>query len=159
MSIELKQAAQQALEAFDTFGEADDFASLFALNQKMNALRTAIQQPATPEPVAQWQKRHPIRTAGRWISTDEHDAKWWSEHSRGWEVRALYTHPAPSVLADVVRDAERYRWLAGYCRSTSEHWGGRWSIIIDGPAPKTHDSEDDLDAAIDAAMLAAKDSK
>lgn len=69
---------------------------------------------------------------------------------------AVYTRPAPSVPADVARDAERYRWLAGYCRSTSEHWGGRWSIIIDGPEPKTHDSEDDLDAAIDAAMLAAK---
>ena len=46
MSIELRQAAQQALEAFDTFGEDDDFASLFALNQKMDALRTALSQPA-----------------------------------------------------------------------------------------------------------------
>lgn len=55
---------------------------------------------------------------------------------------------------DVVRDAERYRWLAGFCSSTSEHWGGRWSIVIEGPAPKSHDSEDDLDDAIDAAMLA-----
>ena len=48
-------------------------------------------------------------------------------------------------------DAARYRWLAASCRSTSEHWGGRWSIIIDGPAPKSHDSEDDFDAAVDAA--------
>lgn len=55
------------------------------------------QQPATTEPVAQWQKRHPVRTGGRWISTDEHDAKWWSERATGWEARALYTHPAPSV--------------------------------------------------------------
>lgn len=55
------------------------------------------QQPATGEPVAQWQKRHPVRTGGRWISTDEHDAKWWSERATGWEARALYTHPAPSV--------------------------------------------------------------
>lgn len=61
------------------------------------------QQPATGEPVAQWQKRHPVRTGGRWISTDEHDAKWWSERATGWEARALYTHPAPSVPADVVR--------------------------------------------------------
>jgi hypothetical protein len=44
MSIELKQAAQQALDAFEAFGEADDFATLFTLTQKMNALRTAIQQ-------------------------------------------------------------------------------------------------------------------
>ena len=50
MNIELKQAAEQAIEAFDAFGEDDDFASLFALNQKMDALRTAIQQPAATEP-------------------------------------------------------------------------------------------------------------
>lgn len=55
-------------------------------------------------------------------------------------------------LEQVKKDAERYRWLAASCRSTSEHWGGRWSIIIDGPAPKSHDSEDDFDAAIDAAI-------
>jgi hypothetical protein len=67
------------------------------------------------------------------------------------EIAAL-TAPAPALDAGVLRDAERYRWLAAYCRSTSEHWGGRWSIIVDGPAPQRHDSEDDFDAAIDAAM-------
>lgn len=51
-------------------------------------------------------------------------------------------------------DAERYRFLAKRCRSTSEHWGGRWSVVIDGPAPASHNSEDDFDAAIDAAMEA-----
>jgi hypothetical protein len=55
--------------------------------------------------------------------------------------------PADSVL----EDAARYRFLARHCRSTSEHWGGRWSIVVDGPAPKSHDSEDDFDAAIDSA--------
>ena len=55
-------------------------------------------------------------------------------------------------LEQAKKDAERYRWLAGHCRSTSEHWGGRWSIVVDGPAPKSHDSEDDFDAAIDAAI-------
>ena len=59
---------------------------------------------------------------------------------------------AARAQADSVQeDAARYRWLAEHCRSTSEHWGGRWSIIIDGPAPKSHDSEDDFDAAVDAA--------
>lgn len=54
MSIELKKAAQQAIDAFEAFGEADDFATLFTLTQKMNALRTAIQQAETKttEPVA-----------------------------------------------------------------------------------------------------------
>ena len=55
--------------------------------------------------------------------------------------------PADSVL----EDAARYRFLSAHCRSTSEHWGGRWSIIVDGPAPKSHDSEDDFDEAVDAA--------
>jgi len=63
--------------------------------------------------------------------------------------------PAPAPLSDdAVKDAARYRFLAGHCRSTSEHWGGRWSIVVDGPAPKSHDSEDDFDAAIDAALAA-----
>ena len=110
-------------------------------------IRAALsQQPATGEPVL---FIHPDTFA---MNSAQVGA--WRP---GYELTSyipLYTHPAPSD--DVVRDAERYRWLAGYCRSTSEHWGGRWSIIIDGPAPKTHDSEDDLDAAIDAAMQAAK---
>ena len=63
--------------------------------------------------------------------------------------------PAPAPLSDdVVKDAARYRFLAGHCRSTSEHWGGRWSIVVDGPAPKSHDSEDDFDEAVDAALAA-----
>ena len=65
-------------------------------------------------------------------------------------------HPAPVAQGDA-EDAARYRFLAGHCRSTSEHWGGRWSIIVDGPAPKSHDSEDDFDAAIDAARSQAKE--
>ena len=62
----------------------------------------------------------------------------------------------PAQAADsVLEDAARYRFLSGHCRSTSEHWGGRWSIIIDGPAPESHDSEDDFDAAVDAARAKA----
>ena len=47
--------------------------------------------------------------------------------------------------------------LAAHCRSTTEHWGGRWSIVVEGPAPESHDSEDDFDAAIDAARSQAKE--
>ena len=125
MSIELKQAAQQVVDAFDVFSDADDFLSLFALTQKMRALRTAIQQaeaqqPATGEPVY-WEWRH--------LSThpDTVDFGKWSEWKRvearspiftaedelrtlrryiadgyKYELRALYTHPAPSVF--LVRD-------------------------------------------------------
>ena len=63
-----------------------------------------------------------------------------------------------ALLAEVAglrEDARRYRWLASHCRSTPEHWGGRWSIVIEGPVPKTQNSEDDFDAAIDAARKAA----
>ena len=59
----------------------------------------------------------------------------------------------PNVQA-IAEDAARYRFLAAHCRSTPEHWGGRWSIVVEGPAPKSHDSEDDFDAAIDAARAA-----
>ena len=61
-------------------------------------------------------------------------------------------------LRELAADAARYRWLAAHARSTSEHWGGRWSLVIDGPAPVQHNSEDALDEAVDAAMagLAAK---
>ena len=59
----------------------------------------------------------------------------------------------PGGWIDEMRaDAERYRWLAGFCRSTPEHWGGRWSIVVEGPAPTRPDEEDAFDAAIDAAM-------
>ena len=63
----------------------------------------------------------------------------------------LYTHPAPSVRADVVRDAERYRWLKDRnskaqtgvgCWESADHF--TWSCYLNA------------DEAIDAAMLAAK---
>lgn len=60
--------------------------------------------------------------------------------------------PLLEQMRRLAKDAERYRFLAERCRSTSEHWGGRWSIVIEGPAPKSHNDEDDFDAAIDAAM-------
>jgi len=69
------------------------------------------------------------------------------------DMLAAAPQPSPAAQGDAL-DAARYRWLAASCRSTSEHWGGRWSIIIDGPAPKSHDSEDDFDAAINAARAA-----
>ena len=49
-------------------------------------------------------------------------------------------------------DAQRYRWLSAHARSTAEHWGGRWSLVIDGPAPTRNDCADALDEAVDAAM-------
>jgi rRNA maturation protein Nop10 len=62
----------------------------------------------------------------------------------------------PHHSTEEARDAERYRWLAERCRRTPEHWGGRWSIVIDGPAPEQAASRIAVDAAIDAAMQAQK---
>ena len=137
MSIELKQAAQHVVDAFDVFSDADDFVSLFALTQKMRALREAIQQaeaqqPATSEPVL---FIHPDTFA----MNNAQVGAW----KPGYELTSyipLYTHPAPSVPDDVVRDAiaavrEQYR---------GTDWGKAAECICD---------------AIDAAMLAAKDSK
>ena len=50
MTTELTKAAQQALEAFDAFADADDFPTCFELTKKMNALRHALtQRPAAQE--------------------------------------------------------------------------------------------------------------
>ena len=72
---------------------------------------------------------------------------------RLWTLMQYAPRPSPTAQSadSVQEDAARYRWLAANCRSTSEHWGGRWSIVIEGPAPKSHNSEDDFDAAVDAA--------
>ncbi len=81
----------------------------------------------------------------------------------GWTVEAsinpVRATPPAQAADSVLEDAARYRFLAGHCRSTSEHWGGRWSIVVDGPAPKSHDSEDDFDEAVDAALAAQRGNK
>ena len=154
MNIELKQAAQQAVDAFDAFGDADDFASLFELTRKMRALRTAIQQaeaqqPATSEPVV---SRNPFASRCYTMSEshlsghrlivgfeklgDVQDAHEWVAR----QARGDFTHPQPGVPADVVRDAiasvrEHYR---------GTDWGKAAECVCD---------------AIDAAMLAAKELK
>ena len=160
MSIEVKQAAQQALEAFDAFGDADDFATMFALTQKMNALRTAIQQ-AESEPVA-WSERDQLRHAqaavvmpmigpllDAWENSDREVMSQEPELSKQLKninsaMEDADTRPAPGVPDDVVRDAERYRWLRSL-----EHCNEAWCLIGSGNA------NSNLDAAIDAAMLAA----
>ena len=106
MSIELKRAAQQAVDAFHAFGDADDFASLFELTKKMCALRTAIQQagaqqPATGEPVA-WMASYvdPVGNERVYV-TSHHDLA--VENDMHGTPRPLVfgdTHPASSVPDD-----------------------------------------------------------
>ena len=139
MSIELKQAAQYAVDAFEAFGDADDFASLFALTQKMGALSTAIQQaeaqqPPTPEPVG-FTYQAEIAYAH---ATGGNGSFWRMPPDLDDESVPLYTHPVPSVSADVVRDA--ISTVREHYRGTD--WGKAAESICD---------------AIDAAMLAAKE--
>lgn len=131
MSIELKQAAQQAIDAFEAFGEADDFATLFTLTQKMNALRTAIQQAESGacksftelrerhregvdaelaameverEPVYQLCKVDSVSISTAWVDVQKQqydDAALYPEYGR----RVLYTHPAPGVPDDAIDSA------------------------------------------------------
>jgi len=128
-------------------------------------------QPATGEPVY-WEWRH--------LSThpDTVDFGKWSEWKRvearnaihtiedalaefrayiaqgyKYELRALYDHPAPSVPSDVMRDAERYRWLRdngvlGFSGAPS------WRVSVSFDAMDAYAQT--LDSNIDAAMLAAK---
>lgn len=183
MSIELKQAAQQALDAFDAFGEDDDFESLFALSQKMEALRTAIQQAEAQQPSSKehlfelwWEAHMPNATQEQaWTAftaavasngvgiaaqqpatgepvgqvSDLFPSVRNKLHAQGFDSDApLYTHPAPSLPGDVVRDAERYRWLRSTTNAFTNSKGERIDVKLN---PEVWDE------AIDAAMLAAKE--
>jgi hypothetical protein len=188
MTVELKQAAQQVLDAFEAFGEADDFATLFTLTQKMNALRTAIQQAEakTDEPVA-WgwaivdnkglERRTHARLQDFFGSTQE--AKPFSLEDVAREDRefagcaphrviTLFTHLAPGVPEDVTQDAQRYRWLrrkacvigkTTYCGEETGQPILDFVNLPDVTEVIRRDSATTLDAAIDAAMLIAKEAK
>ena len=83
---------------------------------------------------------------------DEHESYIAADYFReGWEYAsavALSTSPAPTQDAE---QAAMYRWLRENARVTSEHWGGRWSMVIEGPAP-ANKGEMHVDDAIRAAM-------
>jgi len=68
------------------------------------------------------------------------------------------TEKAEAEVERLRADAERYRWLRECARATSEHWGGRWSLVTEGPAPENATSAG-IDAAIDAARNALKEPK
>ena len=114
---------------------------------------TAPQADSQPAPVLDRARIREIFMAhGFTVKEGQTDLKQYVYDAADALLRAARA-PADSVL----EDAARYRFLAAHCRSTPEHWGGRWSIVVEGPAPKSHDSEDDFDAAIDAARAQAKE--
>ena len=114
------------------------------------------QQPATPEPVV---SRNPFASRCYTMSEshlsghrlivgfeklgDAQDAHEWVAR----QGRGDFTHPAPSVPADMVRDAERYRFI-------------RDADVSDDLIPDIAlYAMESLDEYIDAAMLAAKEAK
>lgn len=92
---------------------------------------------AAHEWVARCGRSNPGELPGMWHESDLIGGETDCEPSRP-------PHPDPGVPDDVVRDAERYRWLRSL-----EHCNEAWCFIGSGNA------NSNLDAAIDAAMLTA----
>ena len=63
------------------------------------------------------------------------------------QLRAQSQDAAPSQDAE---DAARYRYLVTKGRLIPEHWGGRWSIVVESRSPEG-DEKEHIDAALDAA--------
>ena len=132
------------------------------------------EQPATPEPVdfpagaivngrtlMDRIEAYPFASEGG----DLRMCSDWHELRRCFEHLADYVspRPAPSVPADVVRDAERYRWLrkTRFIWSDFRHISGVHPAVVGlefqwFPTQAQQPAREDLDVAIDAAMLAAK---
>ena len=130
MSIEAMKRIKSLLQD----GDKIDSHTISAVVAECDAV-ILTQQPATGEPVA-WMASYvdPIGNDRVYV-TSHHDLA--VENDMHGTPRPLYTRPAPSVPADVVRDAiaavrEQYR---------GTDWGKAAECICD---------------AIDAAMLAAK---
>ena len=144
MSLEAMKLAAEFNRYFTSANGVDVRAKVSVTRDEWRVLFTAIlaKQPATPEPVA-WIRRHPNGSLSNEMLTHV-QVEQVRRDSGAWVP--LYTHPAPSD--DVVLDAARYRWLRderiGNCPE---------SINL------SHGRKPGLDAAIDAAMIAAKDSK
>jgi hypothetical protein len=110
------------------------------------------EQPVTGEPVLVQHRKPVIGWKGQTIGyTAWRDGKGLD----GWPHRELYTRPAPSVPADVVRDAERYRWL----REQNESLESFTFYVGCDNGPDDDGSVEWVGADLDAAIDAAKDSK
>ena len=90
--------------------------------------------------------------ADGWLCAGLPDAELPLEAAREIASLRVRLEHALSHNASEAEDAKRYRWLAAHAHSTSEHWMGRWALVIQGPAPSRDGCEVALDAAIDAAM-------
>lgn len=99
------------------------------------------QQPATGEPVGYlYDFKYDDEIARDWFTQNIDEIQF--RPATCLNIRPLYAHPSPSVPDDVVRDAERYRWL-------------RDNQLLAKTQYMPTSPRGYLDAAIDAAMLAA----
>lgn len=110
------------------------------LTELVRRMRTLMSSPAVEaEPVAKpycWIYETPCGYVRYWSRDFEKAAKFAAENNV--ELQPLYTAPP----ADVLRDAERYRWLRTALAETKSHWF--CSIQRGNPS--------ELDAAIDEEM-------
>lgn len=151
MSIELNRSAFEAFAQRNEFGtyrtdrKGDGYDSSHTQLMWM-AWCAAIQQ-AESEPVARVELMQTGGNAGLATRIVEiYDPL----RERLLPGDVLYTHPSPGVQDDVVRDAERYRWLKD--RNNKAQTGvGRW----ESDDHFTWLCDLDADEAIDAAMLTA----
>ena len=181
MSIELKQAAQQAAEAIDWMlnvirRDAPQISGKAMGNAEKCAtgLRTAIQQaeaqqPATGEPVA-WSERDQLRHAqaavvmpmigpllDAWENSDREVMSQEPELSKQLKninsaMEDADIHLATGEPDDVARDAERYRWLRD--NGVLGFSGApSWRVSVSFDAMDAYAQT--LDSNIDATMIAA----
>ena len=132
MSIELRQAAQQALEALiEASGCVTNSTFVKVMMARDSLVEALSHQPATPEPVTGDEPETPILRAldhlakGRFVSLDEAVAAANAAliFYRGRTALKANTAPqAPSAPADVVRDAERWRTFLA-TRPSNTHEG------------------------------------
>lgn len=152
MSINAMKQAIEALTAAATFTSAQSWILTSECREAIEALRTAIQQAEakTDEPVA-WIRRHPNGALSNELLIHV-QVEQVRRDSGAWVP--LYTHLAPGVPDDVVRDAERYRWLRASTFPKADQYPYR---ISTKPIrlPIGFDDQSTFDAAIDAAMLTA----
>ena len=172
MSIE---AMKQVIELYDKHCYNNDYGGIefnknhgYKFIEAIEALRTAIQQAEakTDEMVALDDAGDTKSKAWAWdgvcVALNKHWPQWSARPTNGAAcatlaiadmAKAAATHPAPGVPDDVVRDAERYRWLRDEGRYNDFH------VEQQTPGWMTTHSASSLDAAIDAAMTAAKEAK
>ena len=163
MSIE---AMKRVVEAFDAL--PPDHPARYA-NLQINLLRTAIQQAEAQQPnnaaCGSVQKRHQAQQPATgepvaWMSPGKERLEFSREDTvYGSHTIPLYTHPAPLVPDDVVRDAERWR-IANLTVETAlkhpDHRTSEESVAFNAYRCAVENGLN-FEAAIDAAMQAAKE--